>query len=46
MNSILVIHPYKYDGIWVFGDARPGLVQELFVALAAEWRAATRFASY
>ena len=32
MNSILVIHPYKYDGIWVFDDARVGLVQEPFVS--------------
>lgn len=32
MNSILVIHPYKYEGVWVFDDARVGLVQEPFVA--------------
>lgn len=32
MNSILVIHPYKYEGIWVFDDARVGLLQEAFVA--------------
>jgi hypothetical protein len=32
MNSILVIHPYKYEGIWVFDDARVGLVQEPFVS--------------
>ena len=32
MNSILVIHPYKYEGLWVFDDARVGLVQEPFVA--------------
>ena len=32
MNSILVIHPYKYDGIWVFDDTRVGLVQEPFVS--------------
>jgi hypothetical protein len=32
MNSILVIHPYKYEGVWVFDDARVGLVREPFVA--------------
>ena len=32
MNSILVIHPYKYEGTWVFDDARVGLVQEPFVS--------------
>lgn len=32
MNSILVIHPYKYEGTWVFDDERVGLVQEPFVA--------------
>lgn len=32
MNSILVIHPYKYEGMWVFDDARVGLVQEPFVS--------------
>ena len=32
MNSILVIHPYKYEGTWVFDDARVGLVQEPFIA--------------
>ena len=32
MNSILVIHPYRYDGVWVFDDDRVGLVQEPFVA--------------
>jgi len=32
MNSILVIHPYKSDGMWVFDDARVGLVREPFVA--------------
>lgn len=32
MNSILVIHPYKHEGVWVFDDARVGLVQEPFVA--------------
>jgi hypothetical protein len=32
MNSILVIHPYKYEGVWVFDDPQVGLVQEPFVA--------------
>ena len=32
MNSILVIHPYKYEGTWVFDDARVGLDKEPFVA--------------
>jgi hypothetical protein len=32
MNSILVIHPYKAGGVWVFDDPRVGLVQEPFVA--------------
>jgi hypothetical protein len=32
MNALFVIHPYKYEGMWVFDDARAGLVQEPFVA--------------
>ncbi len=36
MNSIMVIHPYKYEGIWVFDDAKVGLVQEAFVSGADE----------
>ena len=32
MNSIFVIVPYKYEGIWVFDDARVGLDREPFVA--------------
>ena len=32
MNSILIIHPYKYEGIWVFDDPKVGLLQEPFVA--------------
>ncbi len=32
MNSILVIHPYKYEGVWVFDDPRVGLIREPFVA--------------
>lgn len=31
-NSILVIHPYQYQGTWVFDDPQVGLVQEPFVA--------------
>jgi len=31
-NSISVIKPYKWEGLWVFDDARFGLVQEPFVA--------------
>lgn len=36
MNSILVIHPYKHDGMWVFDDEAAGLVKEPFVAGADE----------
>lgn len=32
MNSMLVIHPYKCEGMWVFDDAKAGLVQEPFVS--------------
>jgi hypothetical protein len=32
MNSLLVIHPYKVQGVWVFDDPRVGLVQEPFVS--------------
>lgn len=32
MNSINVIAPYKYLGMWVFDDPRVGLVQEPFVS--------------
>lgn len=32
MNSILAIHPYKTQGLWVFDDDRVGLVQEPFVS--------------
>ena len=31
MNSILAIHPYRAEGLWVFDDARVGLVQEPFI---------------
>ena len=32
MNSLSVIAPYRYQGMWVFDDPRVGLVQEPFVA--------------
>ncbi|MEO0759599.1 MAG: DUF6717 family protein [Cyanobacteria bacterium J06648_16] len=32
MNAIMVIHPYKYEGMWVFDDDRVGLEREPFVA--------------
>jgi hypothetical protein len=32
MNAINAIHPYKHQGLWVFDDARVGLVQEPFVS--------------
>lgn len=32
MNSILVIHPYKCEGLWVFDDPRVSLTQEPFIA--------------
>lgn len=32
MNTIMVIHPYKYEGLWVFDDEKVGLVQEPFVS--------------
>ena len=31
-NSILIINPYYYHGMWVFDDARTGLDKEPFVA--------------
>ena len=36
MNAISAIHPYKYEGLWVFDDLRVGLVQEPFVSGADE----------
>ncbi len=30
MNSLHVIAPYKYEGMWVFDHERVGLVQEPF----------------
>jgi hypothetical protein len=32
MNSIMAIHPYKHEGLWVFDDPRVDLVQEPFVS--------------
>lgn len=32
MNALLVIHPYKEQGTWMFDDPRAGLVREPFVA--------------
>ena len=37
MNEIYVISPYKHHGMWVFDDARVGLLQEPFVAGADTW---------
>jgi hypothetical protein len=31
-NSLGVIAPYKYEGMWVFDDAAVGLVREPFVS--------------
>ena len=28
----MVIHPYKYEGLWVFDDDKVGLIQEPFVS--------------
>jgi hypothetical protein len=30
-NALNVIHPYKWQGLWVFDDARVGLDKEPFV---------------
>lgn len=32
MNTLVAIYPYKYEGLWVFDDAKVGLVQEPFVS--------------
>ena len=32
MNAIIAIHPYKFEGLWVFDDEKVGLVQEPFVS--------------
>jgi len=31
-NSLFVIKPYKWEGLWVFDDPNVGLVKEPFVA--------------
>jgi hypothetical protein len=31
MNTLMVIRPYKFAGVWVFDDAQAGLVKEPFV---------------
>ena len=30
-NALNIIHPYKHEGLWVFDDARTGLVKEPFI---------------
>lgn len=32
MNSLFVIAPYRYNGMWVFDDEKVGLVREPFVS--------------
>lgn len=32
MNSIFAIHPYRFEGLWVFDDEKVGLIQEPFVS--------------
>jgi hypothetical protein len=32
MNALLVIAPYKYEGLWVFDDPAVGLSREPFIA--------------
>jgi hypothetical protein len=36
MNAINVVFPYRYEGMWVFDDARAGLTREPFVSGAGE----------
>jgi len=31
-NSIMIVKPYKWEGMWVFDDEKTGLVREPFVA--------------
>jgi len=31
-NTIMVLKPYKWEGMWVFDDDKTGLVREPFVA--------------
>ncbi len=35
-NAMMVIYPYRHEGVWVFDDARAGLVREPFVAGVSE----------
>lgn len=35
-NAIMVIHPYKHEGVWVFDDPAAELVKEPFVSGADE----------
>ncbi|HMP08428.1 MAG TPA: hypothetical protein PJ982_18930 [Lacipirellulaceae bacterium] len=32
MNAITAIHPYKWEGLWVFDDPQADLVREPFVS--------------
>lgn len=32
MNTLFVIAPYKYEGLWVFDDPTAGLFKEPFIA--------------
>jgi hypothetical protein len=32
VNSLFIIVPYKYEGMWVFDDPRVGLLREPFIA--------------
>jgi hypothetical protein len=32
MNAIVAIHPYKFEGLWVFDDASKGLNKEPFIS--------------
>ena len=32
MNAIRAIHPFRYEGLWVFDDETVGLRQEPFVS--------------
>lgn len=36
MKPVLVIYPYKHEGVWVFDDQQVGLVREPFVMGASE----------
>ena len=43
MNSLIVIVPYKYEGLWVFDDAAVGLSKEPFIAGTSFGLAGARF---